>query len=92
MVSASLAVSEVNCSLAFAAFRMPPAFSTWKTPCGNIYDSGNYPAVLDRALQMADYAELRRMQAEARTQGRFIGIGLAVPITTAAGAAGLPPY
>jgi CO/xanthine dehydrogenase Mo-binding subunit len=42
-----------------------------------VYDSGNYAAVLDRALEMAGYAELRRMQAEARKAGRHIGIGLA---------------
>ena len=54
-----------------------PASFPFKTPCGNVYDSGNYPAVLDRALEMAGYAELRRMQAEARTAGRYIGIGLA---------------
>ena len=57
-------------------FIQPDRFP-FKTPCGNIYDSGNYPAVLDKALEMAGYAELRRMQAEARKQGRYIGIGLA---------------
>jgi carbon-monoxide dehydrogenase large subunit len=55
-----------------AADRFP-----FKTPCGNVYDSGNYPAVLDKALEMAGYAELRRMQAEARRQGRLVGIGVA---------------
>jgi carbon-monoxide dehydrogenase large subunit len=49
----------------------------FKTPCGNVYDSGNYPAVLTKALDMAGYADLRRMQAEAREHGRYIGIGLA---------------
>jgi carbon-monoxide dehydrogenase large subunit len=49
----------------------------FKTPVGNIYDSGDYPAVLDRALQMANLPDLRRMQAEARAQGRYVGIGLA---------------
>jgi carbon-monoxide dehydrogenase large subunit len=49
----------------------------FKTPCGNIYDSGNYAAVLDKALEMSGYADLRRTQAEARKQGRYIGIGLA---------------
>ena len=57
-------------------FIQPDRFP-FKTPCGNIYDSGDYPAVLDKALDMAGYAELRRMQAEARKQGRYIGIGLA---------------
>jgi carbon-monoxide dehydrogenase large subunit len=49
----------------------------FKTPCGNVYDSGNYPAVLDRALEMAGLPELRRMQAEARKAGRHVGIGIA---------------
>ena len=49
----------------------------FKTPCGNIYDSGNYPAVLDKALEMADLAGLRRLQADARKQGRYIGVGIA---------------
>jgi carbon-monoxide dehydrogenase large subunit len=48
----------------------------YKIPCGNIYDSGNYPAVLDKAVQMAGWDELRRMQTEARQQGRYVGIGL----------------
>jgi CO/xanthine dehydrogenase Mo-binding subunit len=46
-------------------------------PAGNVYDSGNYLAVLDRTLDMAGWDELRRMQAEARAQGRYVGIGLA---------------
>jgi CO/xanthine dehydrogenase Mo-binding subunit len=49
----------------------------YKIPTGNIYDSGNYPAVLDMALQHADLANWRKEQARARQQGRYIGIGLA---------------
>jgi len=59
-----------------ANFIQPDQFP-YKSPSGNIYDSGNYPAVLDKTLEMADYQELRRMQAEARRQGRYIGVGLA---------------
>jgi CO/xanthine dehydrogenase Mo-binding subunit len=55
-------------------FIQPEQFP-YKSPSGNIYDSGNYPAVLDKALEMADLPELRRMQAEARQRGRYIGIG-----------------
>ena len=57
-------------------FIQPDQFP-YKSPCGNIYDSGNYPAVLDKVLSMADYDGLRRMQAQARQQGRYVGIGLA---------------
>ena len=43
---------------------------------GNVYDSGSYLASLDRLLEAADYAGLRRMQAEARGVGRCVGVGL----------------
>jgi len=49
-------------------------------PSGNEYDSGSYEQVLDSALELADYAELRRRQAEAREQGRLVGIGVASAI------------
>lgn len=45
-------------------------------PSGNEYDSGNYELALDTALQMADYELLREKQAEARAQGRLVGISV----------------
>ena len=49
-------------------------------PSGNEYDSGSYAEVLDAALDLADYPELRRRQSEAREQGRLVGIGVASTI------------
>jgi CO/xanthine dehydrogenase Mo-binding subunit len=49
----------------------------YKIPTGNLYDSGNYGAVLDRALEMLDYPAWRARQAEYRKQGRYVGIGIA---------------
>jgi CO/xanthine dehydrogenase Mo-binding subunit len=46
-------------------------------PSGNVYDSGNYPAVLDEALRIADLSKWKEIQAEARAQGRCVGIGMA---------------
>ncbi|MFQ5839787.1 MAG: xanthine dehydrogenase family protein molybdopterin-binding subunit [Candidatus Methylomirabilales bacterium] len=43
---------------------------------GNVYDSGSYLESLENLLQAADYSGLRREQAEARTAGRYLGIGL----------------
>src|SRR5579859_1381849 len=43
---------------------------------GLTYDSGNYGKALDRALELAGYADLRREQAALRKQGRYLGIGL----------------
>jgi len=42
------------------------------------YDSGNYPELLRRALERADYEEARREQARLRKDGRHRGIGLAI--------------
>jgi CO/xanthine dehydrogenase Mo-binding subunit len=47
----------------------------YKIPTGNVYDSGDYAAVLDKAINMLDYAGWRKKQAEARKEGRYIGIG-----------------
>jgi carbon-monoxide dehydrogenase large subunit len=43
---------------------------------GLTYDSGNYPAALDKALAHIKYDELRAKQAKLRTQGRYLGIGV----------------
>jgi aerobic carbon-monoxide dehydrogenase large subunit len=43
---------------------------------GSVYDSGNYPAALDKALQLVGYRELRAEQRKLREQGRYLGIGL----------------
>jgi carbon-monoxide dehydrogenase large subunit len=44
---------------------------------GNVYDSGSYHEALERLLVAADYAGLRRQQAQARADGRAMGIGIA---------------
>ncbi len=46
-------------------------------PSGNEYDSGNYEAVLDKVLDMADYKKMREEQAKAQAEGRLVGIGVA---------------
>lgn len=46
------------------------------TPAGLLYDSGNYPIALDKALEIIGYQELRAEQQRLRQQGRYLGIGL----------------
>ncbi len=43
---------------------------------GLIYDTGNYEPALDQALEMFGYEEARKQQAEARSKGRLVGIGV----------------
>ena len=52
----------------------------YRSPTGGLYDSGDYPAALDKALEVARYAELRREQEEARAAGRCFGIGVALAV------------
>ncbi|MGH7905770.1 MAG: xanthine dehydrogenase family protein molybdopterin-binding subunit [Candidatus Binataceae bacterium] len=52
----------------------------YRTPSGGLYDSGDYAAALDKALEMAGYHELRRTQEEARKAGRLFGVGIAVAV------------
>ncbi len=48
----------------------------YTTPNGCVYDSGNYPEMLARAKKLLDYEGWRRKQAEARKEGRMLGIGI----------------
>ena len=57
-------------------FISPDAFP-YKTATGPTYDSGNYAANLDRALQLFDHENARRAQDAARAAGKLLGIGVA---------------
>jgi aerobic carbon-monoxide dehydrogenase large subunit len=49
----------------------------YKSPTGWEYDSGNYRAALEKAMEMVDYRALRKEQAEKRARGELMGIGIA---------------
>jgi 2-furoyl-CoA dehydrogenase large subunit len=49
----------------------------YRAAAGAVYDSGDYHACFERALELARYADLRGEQARARAEGRLLGIGLA---------------
>src|SRR6185312_13090652 len=55
---------------------IPPDQFPYKSPTGWEYDSGNYPAALQKALDTIGYADLRREQAEKRARGELMGIGI----------------
>jgi 2-furoyl-CoA dehydrogenase large subunit len=63
----------------FRNFIQPDEFP-YETPGGQIYDSGNYPEMLKKALARVDYAALRREQDEGRARGRLLGIGIATAV------------
>ena len=48
----------------------------YQTPLGWTYDSGDYAAAMNKALEMAGYGELRKEQQEKRARGELMGIGV----------------
>ena len=48
----------------------------YKTPTGWEYDSGDYAPALQKAMDLIDYAGLRKEQAEKRERGELMGIGI----------------
>jgi carbon-monoxide dehydrogenase large subunit len=52
----------------------------YETPSGGIYDGGDYPEMLRRALKLIKYDTLREEQIAARKRGRYIGIGISTVV------------
>ncbi|MGQ0570284.1 MAG: xanthine dehydrogenase family protein molybdopterin-binding subunit [Armatimonadota bacterium] len=57
---------------------LAPDVFPYRSAGGFLYDSGNYPEAMRRALALADYPALRAKQAEMRAAGRLVGIGIGV--------------
>ncbi|HLZ95768.1 MAG TPA: xanthine dehydrogenase family protein molybdopterin-binding subunit [Candidatus Dormibacteraeota bacterium] len=53
-----------------------PEQMPYTTPTGHPYESGDYPAALEKALAAFDYQRARADQARARAAGRLVGIGI----------------
>src|SRR4029453_19452443 len=51
----------------------------YRTPTGNIYDSGNYQGVLEKILELGDYEHWVAERDKARAEGRHGGIGGGAP-------------
>jgi 2-furoyl-CoA dehydrogenase large subunit len=48
----------------------------YETPNGCVYDSGDYPRMLETAKEMIGWDAWKTRQAEARAEGRWLGIGI----------------
>jgi carbon-monoxide dehydrogenase large subunit len=47
-----------------------------KVPSGSVYDSGNFPAILDRALEISDWYGYAARKADSETRGKLRGRGI----------------
>jgi aerobic carbon-monoxide dehydrogenase large subunit len=57
----------------------------YRNPFGLVYDSGDYPRAMERALVLGDWAGFAARREAARQRGRLRGIGLATYVDTATG-------
>jgi len=55
---------------------IPPDAYPFASAAGFVYDSGDFPRALARALDLAGYEGRRAEQATARAAGRLVGIGI----------------
>ena len=55
---------------------IPPFEDGYEVATTVSYDSGNYIASFERALEMVSYTDFRKEQQEARDKGKLLGIGL----------------
>ena len=53
-----------------------PSQFPYQTPVAVVYDTGDYEATLDKALELADYAGFPQRRAEAKASGKLRGIGM----------------
>ena len=65
---------------------IPPFADGHVIATGVSYDSGNYEGSFDRAMEMVDYQAFRREQEQERSQGRYLGIGMASYVEICGGA------
>ena len=55
---------------------IPPSAIPCKTAVGNTYDSGDFPAIVEQALKLADYDNFNKRRREAAKRGKYRGIGV----------------
>ncbi len=83
------AARELGCDPAELRRRnmIQPEDFPYQTPVALVYDTGDYQASLDRALELADYAGFAERRAAAAAKGKRLGLGLSCYIE----ACGLAP-
>lgn len=56
---------------------IPSADMPYRNAVGSIYDSGEYEANMDRAMQMFEWSDIDARRADATARGKRLGVGLA---------------
>src|SRR5438552_2181959 len=64
---------------------IPKTAFPYANRAGLSYDSGDYVPALDKALELAGYADIRRRQPQLRKEGKYLGVGLSTYVEVCGG-------
>jgi carbon-monoxide dehydrogenase large subunit len=64
---------------------IPASAMPYRTPVGEVYDCGDFPALLDMAIEKGDYAGAAARKAASQARGKLRGVGLSCSIDPSAG-------
>src|SRR5215510_262195 len=62
-----------------------PSAMPYKTAIGTTYDSGEFEAILDKAVALADYDGFKKRRRESTKNGKYRGIGISCMLEHAGG-------
>jgi carbon-monoxide dehydrogenase large subunit len=57
---------------------IPRSAHPYKTPTGSIYDSGDFPALLEKAVEFSSWKDFEKRRSESKRKGKLRGIGCAM--------------
>ena len=55
---------------------IPPSSIPYKTAVGTTYDSGEFPAIFNKALELGDVDGFNKRKREAKSRGKWRGLGI----------------
>lgn len=59
---------------------VPPEKMPYTAGSGEVYESGDYPATIQKALEISEYTKKLEEQKKGRANGKYLGIGIATGI------------
>ena len=59
---------------------IPPEAFPYTTPTGSTYDNADFPGLLDKALELADWKGFPKRRAESENRGKLRGLGISTVI------------
>ena len=65
---------------------LPPAAMPYSTAVGTVYDSGEFGAIFDKALELADYSGFKKRRQDSARGGKYRGLGVSCFLEHSGGA------